>query len=134
MRARLKSLGLDNYLYVNNEYSWPDETIDASYIERGIIGLFVIDILRLAQTKAALLKNFRMQPSEVDKMVYWEFEYMIEALNQQVKDENERQQAEMEKYKVNENLSKASKPPKYSAPKTPQMPSFGTMKTPSFKF
>lgn len=127
-------MDLDKYLYASKEYDWPDVKLDETYIERGIIGLFMIDILRLAQTKAALLKNFHMQPSEVDNMVYWEYEYLIEALNQQVKEENDRQQAEMDKYKINDKLNSFNSKPNFAAPKQLQMPSFGTMTAPSIKF
>ena len=103
--------------------------MDESYLERGIIGLFFIDLLQLSQTKAALLRNFRMQPSEVDSMAYWEYEYLLEALNQQVQEENKRQQEEMDKYKIQEKLAAASRrpkaPPPVPAPKMPSVPSLG---------
>lgn len=131
MRLKLRSLDLDKYLMEDQEYTWPDVKLDESYIERGILGLFSIDVVRLTQTKAALLKNFRMQPSEVDQMVYWEFEYFINALNQQVKEENDRQQAEMDKYKVNDRMASMNRQPKINQPK---YPSFGSFKAPSMKF
>lgn len=109
--------------------------MDNSYLERGILDLFMIDVVSLSQTKAALMKNFHIQPSEIDKMPYWEYEYILKALNQQVKEENEKQQAEMDKYRIQEKMKSINTSPKYpSTPKMPSMPSFGSMKAPSFKF
>lgn len=119
----------------SGEYSWPDLTLDVSYLETGIMGLFLIDLISLAKTKAVLLKNFRLQPSEVDRMVYWEYEYLLESLNEQIKEENERQQAEMDKYKVQERLNSLNSKPKYpTPPKMPTMPSFGSMTAPPMRF
>lgn len=97
------------------------------------MGLYIIDLLRLSDTKAALLKNFRMQPSEVDKMVYWEYELLLESLNKMVNEENERQQKEMDKYHVNEHMDSIRSG---KMMKTPDMnfktPDFGSMKVPKF--
>lgn len=106
--------------------------------EYAIIKLFIIDLSKLAELKATLAKNFHIQPSEIDKMVYWEYELFLQSMNDQVKEENERQKAEMDKYHINEhldsvrpsNIRKMTDPGRYS----PSMPSFGSMKTPSFKF
>lgn len=138
LRQRLKSLALDNQIefYVDN-VELPQELgpQDFDYV---VIRLFIIDLAKLAELKATLAKNFHIQPSEIDRMVYWEYELFLQSMNDQVKEENDRQKAEMDKYHINEhldavrpgNIRKMTDPGKYS----PQMPSFGSMKTPSFKF
>lgn len=96
--------------------------MDDTYIDKAIMKLFMIDIINLIQTKAVLLKNFRLQPSEVDAMPYWEYEYLLLAINKQVQDENDRQQAEMDKYKINERMNAIpTSPPKFEMPKMPDM-------------
>ena len=70
-------------------------------------------------------------------MSFWEFELFIQSMNEQVKDENDRQKAEMDKYHVNEHMDamRPGKVQKMMNPKfSPQMPGVGSMKTPSFKF
>lgn len=107
-------------------------------LDYAIIKLFIIDLAKLAELKATLAKNFHIQPSEIDRMVYWEYELFLQSMNEQVKEENDRQKAEMDKYHINEhldsvrpgNIRKMTDPSRYS----PQMPSFGSMKTPNFKF
>lgn len=86
--------------------------------------------------KAALSKNMHIQPSEIDRMPYWEYEPYIEILSNMVKEEKESQEKEMQKYKVHERLSQ-SDPKRIQSmmrqgqPKAPSMPSFGS--TPSWK-
>ena len=70
-------------------------------------------------------------------MPYWEYEMFIESMNEQVKEENDRQKAEMDKYHINEHMD-AMRPGKMqkmmNLKYSPQMPNLGAMKTPSFKF
>lgn len=50
--------------------------------------------MSLIRTKAALSKNFHIQPSEVDAMPMWEYELYIKQLNSLIEEENERQKQE----------------------------------------
>lgn len=43
-------------------------------------------------------KNFNIAPSEVDRMYYWEYEYFLDEVNNNIKAENERNEKENEKY------------------------------------
>lgn len=132
-------MDLDNWLIPNySDTYWPEATLNASYLEFAIIKLFIIDIPRLVELKSALSKNFHIQPSEIDGMAYWEYEMYIRYIQEQVKEENDRQKAEMDKYKVQDAMKMAN--PNNVRKMTdintrmPQMPSFGTMKAPSMKF
>lgn len=60
----------------------------------------------MVKIKASLAKNFHIQPSEVDSMSMWEFELFINHLNDMVKEENDSQKAEMDKYKVNDYMKR----------------------------
>ena len=81
----------------------------------------------MVRNKAALAKNFHIQPSEFEVMPYWEYELFIENLNEMIKEDNERNKSEEEGYNKYKNFKPDSyKPPKmpgYSAPKMPKMPS-----------
>lgn len=91
-----------------------------TYIEYGIFSLFRIDINNLITIKASLAKNFHIQPSEIDAMPMWEYELFLQDLNNQVKEENKKQQDEMDKYHIND-YKKMSNPKNM---KQPKMPSF----------
>lgn len=64
--------------------------------------------MSLINIKANLSKSFHIAPSEIDMMPMWEFELYIKSLNDLVEEENKNNQAEMDKYHVNEymNMSK----------------------------
>ena len=70
--------------------------LDNSYIESAIFNMFKIDIVNLIKIKVSLAKEFHIQPSEIDKMVFWEYELFMKELNASVKEDNKRQEKEME--------------------------------------
>lgn len=77
-------------------------------------------------------KNFYIAPSELDRMYYWEYEYLLDEVNYNIKAENERQEKENEKYSgmsprsmMKNASSMMPKSSSFSAPKIPSMPSFG---------
>lgn len=101
-----------------------------------IYGLFKIDVSNLIKTKAGLAKNFRIQPSEVDAMPYWEYEMFLTYLNEQVEEENQEQQEQMEKYHVQEHMEnmRPGKMEKTMSSMTPKMPDFSNMNMGNMKF
>lgn len=130
-------MDLDNQIIFQGHEETPKDILGPGDMLYAIIKLFLIDISNLIELKAVLAKNFHIQPSEIDQMPYWEFELFRDSINKQVQDENDRQQKEMDKYHINEHMDnmRPGKMQKMMNPKfSPQMPSFGSMKTPSFKF
>ena len=100
--------------------------LSPAYFEYDVFALFKINIVGLIQIKASLAKNFHIQPSEIDNMPMWEYEMFIDELNKQVKDENKRQQEEMDKYHVNDYMKNMknmnpSNMAKMSQPKLPDL-------------
>ena len=55
-------------------------------------------------------------------MPMWEYEMFIAEMNKQVKDENDKQQEEADKYHINDYMKNA-KNSKFAQPKMPSMPS-----------
>ena len=102
--------------------------LSQAYIEYGIFALWKIDVINLIQIKASLAKNFHIQPSEIDQMPMWEYELFIEEMNKQVKEENDKQQSEMDKYHINDYTN----PKNFSKMTQPKMPSMSTMKIPKY--
>ena len=100
--------------------------LDSTYIEFCIFSLLKIDLLHLIQIKAHLAKNFHIQPSEIDMMPMWEYELFLKYLNDAIKEENEKQESEMSKYKI-EDYKKMSDPSRmnksFQQPKMPTMTS-----------
>lgn len=85
--------------------------------------LWKINVTGLISTKASIAKNFHISPIEIDKMMYWEYELFLDALNEQIKEENEKQQNEMDKYDVAKYQKMVQNPNKMmSSYKMPSMP------------
>ena len=101
--------------------------LNQAYIEYDIFSLFKIDLINLIKIKASLAKNFHIQPSEIDRMFMWEYEMFIEELNDQVKEENKRQQDEMDKYHIND-IQKMTNPKNMNSMMNPKMPKMPNIK------
>lgn len=65
----------------------------------------------MAQNKFIICREFHIQPSEIDKMIYFEYEYLLEDISEYTK----KQEAD---YKKQENQYK--------------LPNYNSFKTPSF--
>ena len=98
---------------------FPPLRINGSYIEHIIVMLFHIDVVQLIKIKATLAKEMHIQPSEVDSMVYWEYEIWLGEIQNQVKEQNDSQEKEMKQYNIDQ-----YKNPSKMMPKTP---SFGSV-------
>ena len=105
--------------------------IDPSHpvLEFSVIKLFQVRLLNLIKNKVGLAKNFYIAPSEIDRMYYWEYEYMLDEVNNNIKAENERQEKENAKYGDMSPKSMMrnaqSQMPKMPSMNIPKMPSFG---------
>ena len=51
-----------------------------------------------------MTKQFNIPPQSFDEMPYWEFEIYLKLLNNAVKEENESQKAEMDKYHISKDM------------------------------
>lgn len=71
------------------------------------------------------MEKLHIQPSELDRLPYYELEYTIEEYNEILKERNEKSDkstnAEMDKYNVGNMVSKAQS--SFRAPKMSNMPS-----------
>ena len=108
--------------------------LDNSFIESAIFGLFRIDLLNYIKVKSILAKEFHIQPSEIDKMPAWEYELFMREINQAVKEENERNKAEMDKagYDKAQKMSDPKYAQKMAQSQMPKMPNMGSFKPPKF--
>ena len=72
-------------------------------------------------------KQFHIAPTSFNDMYYWEFEIYMKYVNDLVKEENEAQKSEMDKYGVSDMMS-GMKSGKFMKNMTPKMPSVVTPK------
>ena len=122
--AKLRSLDQDK----------ESKLLDNSYLETAIFSLFKIDILNFIKVKSILAKEFHIQPSEIDAMPAWEYELFTREINQAVKEENERNKAEMDKagYDKAQKMSDPKYAQRMAQNQMPKMPNMGSFKPPKF--
>lgn len=72
-------------------------------------------------------KQFHIPPTSFNDMYYWEFEIYMKYVNDLVKEENDAQKAEMDKYGVSDMMN-GMKSGKFMKNMTPKMPSVVTPK------
>lgn len=72
-----------------------------------------------------MLRQFRLAPSEIDRMPFWEYEFFMKEINEIAKTENEAQEKEMSKYDIQGTMKAAQNPssmmPKISQPQIPKI-------------
>lgn len=99
-------------------------------LESSIYALFKIDLTGLVTNKAVLCKDpFSLQPSEIDKMRYWEYELFMDVINKRIKEENKQNEEQQKQYgdmNPRSMMSQAQKsmPKMPSIPKIPSTPKF----------
>lgn len=122
----------DNKLY---DYKYKID-YNQPIMEFSIIKLFIVNLVQLIKNKVSLSKHFYIAPSEIDRMYYWEYEYMLDEVNNNIKEENERNEKENGKY-GNMNPRSMMRDAGRYMPKSssvPKIPSLGSSSLPSFHF
>lgn len=96
-------------------------------MEMSIFRTFQIDLLRLIKNKVVLCKNFNLQPSEIDRMCFYEYEFFISEVQETIKREEEAR--EEQQNNQNQNFSSS----KFMRQAKSNMPNFSNMKYPKLR-
>lgn len=81
--------------------------------------------MNLFKAKFALYYHLRLQPSEIENMPFYEFEYTLENLKDFLKEKNEAEKGQSDQ--MNKNMPDMSK---FKAPKMPSTPKMPNIKMP----
>ena len=84
--------------------------------------LYKVNIANLVRDKVIIVKEFYIQPSEIDRMPFWEYEMVREEISRIMKDRNEQEEQQRADYDPSKYRMKQ---PKYDMPK----PNFSMPKT-----
>ena len=60
--------------------------------------IFQIDLMNFFKTRVILMEQLHVQPSEIDKFPFYEYEYTIEAYEQLLKERKEDQDKQRDEY------------------------------------
>ena len=89
-------------------------------MESALYSILTIDVRSLAKNKLFICKDFNYSPEYIDKMPFYEYEWLIQDINEfRKKEDEERKKQEKEQGG-------------YKAPKMPSMPKIPTVSIPKF--
>ena len=60
-------------------------------MESAIYSLYQVDIRNLVRNKLNICKEYHIQPSEIDRLQFYEYEYMLEEIMKDIKEQEKRQ-------------------------------------------
>ena len=92
--------------------------------------MYSIDLRNLVKNKLYICKNYHIQPSEIDKMEYFNYEYMLEDIKE-IQDEEQKRADEQESSSGMGDMSKQMRSMQNSMTSTMsnfKMPSMGSLK------
>jgi len=92
--------------------------------------MYSIDLRNLVKNKLYICKNYHIQPSEIDKMEYFNYEYMLEDIKE-IQDEEQKRADEQESGSGMGDMSKQMRSMQNSMTSTMsnfKMPSIGSLK------
>lgn len=93
--------------------------------------MFQVDVRNLVRSKLYICRDYHIQPSEIERMPFYEYEYIIEDINQIHKEQEEQNKKQQEEY---DNMKSSMNPSKMmnSAQNSFKMPSMPKMNIPKF--
>lgn len=66
-------------------------------MESALYSMWSIDVRNLVQNKFIICREFHIQPSEIDRMYMFEYEYLMEDINNYAKKQEEQHKKDEEK-------------------------------------
>ena len=67
-------------------------------MESALYSIWRVDVRNLVRSKLIISRDYHIQPSEIDKMVYFEYEYILEDVNEERKEQEKKNQEDEKKY------------------------------------
>jgi len=67
-------------------------------MDQALYSLLRVNLKNLAKSKLYICKDWHIQPSEIDKLPYYEYEWMIEYINEDYKEQEKRSKEEQKQY------------------------------------
>jgi hypothetical protein len=93
-----------------------------------LYSILQVDVRNLVKNKLFICKEYHIQPSEIDRMVYFEYEWILEEINKEAKEAEKRRKEDEKQY------GSVGKMPNYNSMMNnvgrsmPKMPSFSMPK------
>ena len=103
-------------------------------MELAIYSMYQVDVRNLVKNKLGIAHEYHIQPSEIDRLQYYEYEIMLDEIKDEQKKEEKRQKEEEEKYRDSARTPNMNTIMRQSQSMMPSMPNYssgGGFKMPS---
>ena len=67
-------------------------------MDQALYSILRVNLRNLAKSKLYICRDWHIQPSEIDRLPYYEFEWMIEYINEENKEQEKRSKEEQKQY------------------------------------
>ena len=67
-------------------------------MEQALYSMLRVNLRNLVKNELYICKEWHIQPSEIDKLPYYEYEWMIDEINEHNKEQEKRSKQEQEQY------------------------------------
>ena len=67
-------------------------------MDQALYSLLRVNLRNLVKNKLWIAKDWHIQPSEIDRLPYYEYEWMIEYINEDYKEQEKRSKEEQKQY------------------------------------
>ena len=95
-----------------------------------VYSLFKINIENLVVNKVHICRNWHIQPSEIEKLQYWEYEIVLKEIDKTIKEENKQQNSQNEKTSHTSAEKQANNMMRNANNNIPKMPTMNNITTP----
>lgn len=86
--------------------------------------IFQVDVRNLVKNKLAISREYHVQPSEIDKLQFYEYEMYLDEINRDIKEQEKRKKEQEKEQKASmPNMGNIMRTAQSSMPKMPTMPS-----------
>ena len=97
-------------------------------MESALFSILQVDVRNLVKNKLFISKEYHIQPSEIDKLLYYEYEWILEEINKEAKEAEKRQKEQDKKYGSMGRMPNYNSMMSNVGKSMPKMPSFSMPK------
>jgi len=91
--------------------------------------MYRINIESLVRNKLYICKDFHIQPSEIDRMWYFEYEQILKEINAHIKEQEKQNEEQQKQYgNLQKNMNPSSMMNNMKMPSMPKMPTISMPK------
>ncbi len=97
-------------------------------LEHCIYVMFRVNMRNIVKNKLYICKEYHLQPSEIDRMAYYEYEWILEEINLIQKEQEKQNEAQQKEY---DSMKSSMNPGNMMKNAQSSMPNMGNIKMPT---